>query len=129
MYGCYEFAIHAVYRLYHGWYDTGNPTDLFPAKRTEVAQEFLKVADGAKFLEQAKKTIEQGNLQLALHLLDVIIDGIDSEDALLLGALKLKSKVLKQKADTETSFIASNIINNGALALQPKIKELKKKLK
>jgi len=129
MYGCYEFAIHAVYRLYHGWYDTGNPTDLFPAKSADVAKEFLKVADSAKFLEQAKKTFEEGKLQLALHLLDVIINGTDSENTLLLEALKLKSKVLKQKADTETSFIATNIINNGALALQPKIKELKKKLK
>jgi alkyl sulfatase BDS1-like metallo-beta-lactamase superfamily hydrolase len=129
MYGCYEFAIHAVYRLYHGWYDTGNPTDLFPAKSVDVAKEFLKVADATKFLEQTKKTIEQGNLQLALHLLDVIIKGTESEDALLLEALRLKSKVLKKKAETETSFIASNIINNGALALQPKIKELKKKLK
>lgn len=129
MYGCYEFAIHAVYRLYHGWYDTGNPTDLFPAKSADIAKEFLKVADGAQFLEQAKKTVEQGKLQLALHLLDVIINGTESENALLLETLKLKSKVLQQKAEIETSFIASNIINNGALALKPKIKELKKKLK
>ncbi len=129
MYGCYEFAIHAVYRLYHGWYDTGNPTDLYPARTSDIAKEFLKVADGIKFLEQAKKNVDQGNLQLALHLLDVIINGSEAENALLLEALTLKSKVLKQKAETETSFIASNIINNGAILLQPKIKELKKKLK
>ncbi len=129
MYGCYEFAIHAVYRLYHGWYDTGNPTDLFPAKCADIANEFLKVADAAQFLEQAKKTIEQGNLQLALHLLDVIIKGTESENIILLEALKLKSKVLKQKAHIETSSIATNIINNGVLELKPKIKELKKKLK
>jgi len=129
MYGCYEFAIHAVYRLYHGWYDTGNPTDLFPARSADIAKEFLKVADASQFLEQAKKTVEQGNLQLALHLLDVVIRGIEKENALLLEALKLKSKVLQKKADTETSFIASNIINNGALELKPKIKELKEKLK
>jgi len=64
-----------------------------------------------------------------LHLLDVIIKGTELENALLLEALKLKSKVLQKKADTETSFIASNIINNGALELKPKIKELKKKIK
>ena len=128
-YGCYEFAIHAVYRLYHGWYDTGNPTDLFPAKSADIAKEFLKVADAAQFLEQAKKTIEQGNLQLALHLLDVIIKGTESENIISLEALKLKSKVLTQKAHIETSSIATNIINNGVLELKPKIKELKNKLK
>jgi len=129
IYGSYEFAIHAVYRLYHGWYDTGNPTDLFPAKSDDIAKEFLKVADAPQFLEQAKKTMEQGKLQLTLHLLDVIIKGTESENALLLETLKLKSKVLKQKAMIETSFIATNIINNGALELKPKIKELKRKLK
>ena len=115
--------------LFRSWYDTGNPTDLFPAKSADIAKEFLKVADAPQFLEQAKKTVEQGKLQLALHLLDVIINGTESENALLLEALKLKSKVLKQKADIETSFIATNIISNGALVLKPKIKELKNKLK
>jgi alkyl sulfatase BDS1-like metallo-beta-lactamase superfamily hydrolase len=41
VYGCYPYAIHAVYRLYHGWFDTGNPTDLFPAKSDKIARELL----------------------------------------------------------------------------------------
>ncbi|MBD3213862.1 MAG: MBL fold metallo-hydrolase [Candidatus Lokiarchaeota archaeon] len=130
IYGCFEFAIHAVYRLYHGWYDTGNPTDLFPAKSEDIATELLEIADEQKYIEQAKKNIEEGNLQMALHLLDVIIKGTEQgNDELLLETYKLKSRVLKKRAKEQTSFIAANIINNGTTFLRPKIKELEKRLK
>jgi len=130
IYGCFEFAIHAVYRLYHGWYNTGNPTDLFPAKSKDIAGEFLKVANERKFIDQANKNFDEGKLQLALHLLDVVIKGTDqNNDELLLNAYSLKSRVLKKIAEEQTSFIATNIINNGATLLKPKIRDLKKKLK
>ena len=130
IYGCFEFAIHAVYRLYHGWYNTGNPTDLFPAKSEDIAREFLQVADEQKFMNQAQKNIEEGKLQLALHLLDVIIKGTDkTNDKLLLEAYSLKSMVLKKRAGEQTSFIATNIMNNGVTLLKPKIGELKEKVK
>ena len=130
IYGCYEFAIHAVYRLYHGWYDTGNPTDLFPAPSEDIAREFLKVADERKVFERARINFEGGNFQLTLHLLDIIINGTSpNNSSLLLDAYKLKYKTLKKKANKETSFIATNIINNGANALKPIIKQLKEKIK
>ena len=133
IYGCYEFAVHAVYRLYHGWYDTGNPTNLFPAKSEDIAKEYLKIADASQFLKQAKHNIEEGKLQLALHLLDVIIKGTDENDQkndeLFLEVFSTKSKLLKMKSDQETSFIASNIVKNGATMLQPKIKALRKRIR
>ena len=130
IYGCFEFAIHAVYRLYHGWYYTGNPTDLFPSKSEDIAREFLKLADEQKFMNQAKKKIEEGKLQLALHLLDVVIKGIDqNNDELLLEAYSLKLKVLKKRAEEQTSFIATNIMDNGATLLKQKIKDLKNKIR
>ena len=129
IYGCYQFAIHAVYRLYHGWYNTGNPTDLFPAKSEEIAKEFLKIANETNYINHAKKIFEEGKIQLALHIIDVVIKGIESNNnELLLNAYSLKYKILKQKAKAEPSFIASNIINNGALQLKDKIKKLKKTL-
>jgi alkyl sulfatase BDS1-like metallo-beta-lactamase superfamily hydrolase len=130
IYGCFEFAIHAVYRKYHGWYNTGNPTNLFPSKSEDIAKEFLNIADEQKFLDQAKKNVEEGKLQLALHLLDVVIKGTDqNNDEILLEAYGLKLQALKKRADEQTSFIATNIIYNGATLLRPKIKELKKKIK
>ncbi len=129
LYGDYRFAIHDVYRLYHGWYDTGNSTDLFPAKSNEIAKEFLKIADKSKYLNRARELFEEGKLQLALHVLDIIIKGTDEDSEILLEAYKLKVKILKQKAKEEISFIAKNIINTSANQLKVKIKELRKKFK
>jgi alkyl sulfatase BDS1-like metallo-beta-lactamase superfamily hydrolase len=130
LYGDYRFAIHDVYRLYHGWYDSGNPTDLFPSRSGDVAKEFLKVADGGAFLERANKLVEEGNDQLALHILDVIVKAYDSANPeILLNALKLKSKIIKQKAKEEPSFIAMNIYNTSVLQIKARIKELRKSLR
>ncbi|MFX1575502.1 MAG: alkyl sulfatase dimerization domain-containing protein [Promethearchaeota archaeon] len=128
MYGCYRFAIHAAYRLYHGWYDNGNPTDLFPSKLSDIAQEFLKINSEEKYLDHAKKIYNEGKLQLALHILDVIINGIEDENnRILIEALKLKFKILREKSKEETSFIAANIIDNAAFQIKKKIKEIEKK--
>ncbi len=130
MYGCYRFGIHAAYRLYQGWYDSGNPTDLFPSKSTDIASELLKIAGAGaeeKYLEHAGKLFEDGKLQLALHVLDVIIKGTDRKNTeILLKALGLKRKILKAKVKEEPSFIVQNIINNGAFQIKNEMNELKK---
>ena len=127
MYGCYRFAIHAAYRLYHGWYNSGNPTNLFPAKSDDIAKEFLKINSEEKYLERAKSLYNEGKLQLALHILDVIIQGIDTNDnKYLLQAMKLKYKILRQKVKEETSFIATNILDNAAFQIKNKLKEQEK---
>jgi len=124
-YGCYRFAIHAVYRLYHGWYNTGNPTDLFPANSNDIAKEFLKVADRKKYLERAKILFNEGKIQLALHLLDVVIKGSTLENENLLEAYILKSQILKEKIKAEPAFIAQNSYLSGIAVIEEKIKELK----
>lgn len=126
IYGSYQFAIHAVYRLYHGWYNSGNPTDLFPAKSDDVARELLKINSAKKYLEHGKTLVEEGKLQLALHVIDPVIVGIDSTNTkTLLEALELKVNILEQQVKDESSFIASNIISNEVNRLKSKIEEFK----
>ncbi|MFX1568395.1 MAG: alkyl sulfatase dimerization domain-containing protein [Promethearchaeota archaeon] len=126
-YGCYRFAIHAVYRLFHGWYTTGNPTDLFPARSKEIAKEFLLISDEGKYLSHAENLFQKGKLQLALHILDIIIKGSTTKDSIFFKACSLKAKILSQKEREETSFIAKNILKNGIHELQKIIEEQKKK--
>ncbi|TXT63320.1 MAG: Metallo-beta-lactamase superfamily protein [Promethearchaeota archaeon] len=127
LYGCYRFAIHAVYRLYHGWYDTGNPTDLFPARSHEIAQEFLKISKPEEYFNHAKNLLKQQKFQLALHMLDVIIKAEKNvPEELLLDALKIKQEILEQKVEREPSFIVRNILNNGAKRIKSSIKSQKK---
>ncbi|MCK4384209.1 MAG: MBL fold metallo-hydrolase, partial [Candidatus Lokiarchaeota archaeon] len=127
IYGCYRFAIHATYRLYHGWYDSGNPTDLFPSRTDDIAREILNLNSGSVYLEHANKLYSEGKLQLALHILDIIIKGSNEKDAKVLAdALKLKLKILREKAKVESSFIATNILEKGARQIKTKLKELGK---
>jgi alkyl sulfatase BDS1-like metallo-beta-lactamase superfamily hydrolase len=127
IYGCYRFAIHATYRLYHGWYDSGNPTDLFPSRTDDIAREILNLNSGSVYLEHANKLYSEGKLQLALHILDIIIKGSNEKDAKVLAdALKLKLKILREKAKVESSFIATNILEKGAREIKTKLKELGK---
>ena len=81
-------------------------------------------------LDHVRNLFQEGKLQLALHILDVIIKGTDLNNVeFLIESLNLKIKILKKKAQDEPSFIAANILNNGALEIKGKIKELKKKLR
>jgi alkyl sulfatase BDS1-like metallo-beta-lactamase superfamily hydrolase len=126
VYGCYRFAIHAVYRLYHGWYDTGNPTDLFPAKRSEISNELLKICSADIYYSRANELYENGDSQLALHIVDVIINASKNiKPEILLNSYNLKIKILQQMEQEEESFIASNIYLNGINNLKSKIKDLK----
>jgi len=127
IYGCYRFAIHATYRLYHGWYDSGNPTDLFPSRTDDIAREILNLNSDSVYLEHANKLYSEGKLQLALHILDIIIKGSDEKNAKVLAdALKLKLKILKEKIKVESSYIVTNILENGAHQIKTKLKELPK---
>ncbi|NVM17966.1 MAG: MBL fold metallo-hydrolase [Candidatus Lokiarchaeota archaeon] len=124
-YGSYRFAIHAVYRLYHGWYDSGNPTDLFPSKTVDIARELLKLNSETKYLEHANSLFSEGKLQLVLHILDIIIIGTDERNVEVLNeALKLKLIILKIKIKAEPAFIANNILDNGAHQIKARLKRL-----
>ncbi len=127
-YGCPQFAIYASYRLYHGWYATGNPTDLFPARQSQVMQEILDVAGpraAQAYLSRAQELMKKGERQLALHLLDIVIKGDSQTQGTERDeAYALKIKILKEMARMEPSFIAKNIYIS---ALQDMQKEAKQK--
>ncbi|MCP4754371.1 MAG: MBL fold metallo-hydrolase [Proteobacteria bacterium] len=127
LYGDYRFAVRDVYRAYHGWYDSGNPTDLFPSKSSEVAGELLKVAEPENYLERAGQLVDEGKLQLALHVLDVVVKAGDvAAPEIRLKTLELKRDVLKRQATDEPSFIAMNIINSSLAQIESEIKTLKR---
>ncbi|MBD3230109.1 MAG: MBL fold metallo-hydrolase [Candidatus Lokiarchaeota archaeon] len=130
VYGCYEFAIHSVYRLYHGWYDSGNPTDLFPARTSDISSEILKIFghdNEKRILDHAIKLKNEGKLQLSLHILDIIIEATEVDKKLLVDAYKIKRKILKGMVKEESSFIGQNILNNEAHRIKKRINKLRKK--
>jgi len=113
VYGCPTFLIHGIYRRYAGWYD-GNPSHLFPSRTMDIAKEVVPLAGGPEALLNRAKTLkEAGETQLALHLVDFVLD--NPETASLREAHVLKADLLQARADEEPSFIARNIFANGVL--------------
>jgi alkyl sulfatase BDS1-like metallo-beta-lactamase superfamily hydrolase len=115
-YGHPTFVIHDVYRRYTGWYD-GNPSDLFPAKRSAVATEVLHFATPDKIIARARKLGQEGNVQLALHLTDFVINGSE-EELKRREATLLKADLLDTRAKSIPNFIAGNIMRTSARMLR-----------
>jgi len=112
IYGCPTFIVHGIHRRYAGWYD-GNPSHLFPSWTRDIAKEVVALADGPKaLLDRAEVLKDAGKIQLALHLVDFVLD--NPETASLKEAHGLKADLLKARADAESSFIARNIFAIGA---------------
>jgi len=112
IYGCPTFIIHGICRRYAGWYD-GNPSHLFPSRTRDIAKEVVTLADGPEaLLNRAEALKETGETQLALHLVDFVLD--NPETASLKEAHGLKADLLQAKADAEPSFIARNVFATGA---------------
>jgi alkyl sulfatase BDS1-like metallo-beta-lactamase superfamily hydrolase len=112
VYGCQTFIIHGIQRRYAGWYD-GNPSHLFPSRTRDIAREVVALAGGPEaLLNRAEAMKEAGETQLAIHLVDFILD--NPETASLKEAHDLKAELLQSRADAEPSFIARNIFATSA---------------
>jgi alkyl sulfatase BDS1-like metallo-beta-lactamase superfamily hydrolase len=69
-----EFVARNVYRLYGGWYD-GNPANMLPAHSDEIAAVLVAVAGAQNLLARARKLRDEGDLQLACHIVDFVRKG------------------------------------------------------
>jgi len=115
IYGHPYFVVQALLRQYHGWYD-GNPSHLFPAPSREVAEQVLDLAEGSsRVLKRARTLAEENRVQLALHLVDFVLDaGAEPRRE----ALELKARLLQALAEKEKSLIARNIFLGGVRQIE-----------
>ena len=54
VYGCVPFVVRDVIRRYAGWW-SGQPSQMFPAKRSDVAREILGVVRPRSALTRARR--------------------------------------------------------------------------
>lgn len=68
-----EFAVYNIYRWYHGYFDH-NPAHLLPRPDKEVNEEIFKlIGNGRAILKRARELFKQGESQLALQVLDILL--------------------------------------------------------
>ncbi|NVM54837.1 MAG: MBL fold metallo-hydrolase [Candidatus Helarchaeota archaeon] len=99
-----EFFVYNVYRWYHGYFDH-NPAHLLPRPEKEVMNEiFGLIGDPDKILSRTQELLENKQAQLALQVLDVLIQG-DPEN---IEARKLRIKLLKKLGRKDLCLMSRN---------------------
>ncbi|MBN2152294.1 MAG: MBL fold metallo-hydrolase [Candidatus Lokiarchaeota archaeon] len=133
IYGCPEYAVHASYRLYHGWYDSGNPTDVHPPRRADVSRELLDLlGDGGveRLLARAEALLAAGSIDVAMALVDHVLlgamPGEGGQTTALERAILLKVKLVRKRSTAEPSMISRNIYQNYVNELNIRKKSIRK---
>ncbi|MBY0278084.1 MBL fold metallo-hydrolase [Candidatus Binatia bacterium] len=103
IYGCVPFVVRDVLRFYAGWWG-GNPAEIIPARRTDVARDVVSTAGRDALFAKAEGLRAAGELRRALHLA-VLLTQADPADA---GARDLVARVCDGIVEVEPSFIARN---------------------
>ncbi len=99
-----EFAVYNIYRWYHGYFDH-NPAHLLPRPDKEVNDEIFKlIGDADSILKRAGELIEQGQAQLAIQVLDVLL----KHDPNHTEALKLHLKILEVLCEEDYCLMSRN---------------------
>ncbi len=108
--------VRDVIRRYAGWW-SGQPSQMFPARRGEVAAEIIAICGRDKLLARARDLKHEGRLKQALALAETALDA-DRADR---DAIGLNAEILEQMAAGEHSFIARNFFTAAARDLRRRL--------
>jgi len=99
-----EFFVYNVYRWYHGYFDH-NPAHLLPRPEKEVMKEILGlIGDSEKIAKRAEELFNEGQAQLALEVLDVLIQAKPDN----IKARKLRMGILKDIGRNDRCLMSRN---------------------
>lgn len=122
IYGDPSFIVRDVYRSENGWWDR-NPTSLHPADPVDVSYALAEaITDKASVLSEARRLAAGGELQLALHVIDLL--ALTSGDAPEIAeAQRLKAGLLHERAGEVRTYISKSLYHHGAARLEASIKQ------
>ena len=111
IYGCADFVVRDVLRAYAGWWG-GNPAELLPARRADVARDLVDAAGRAPLFAKARALAQAQQHRRALHLA-VYLAQADAGDA---EARALVAELCDALGEREPSFIARNFYRSAGRA-------------
>ncbi|MFO8018978.1 MAG: alkyl sulfatase dimerization domain-containing protein [Promethearchaeia archaeon] len=117
-----EFFVFNVYRWYHGYYDH-NPAHLIPRPEKEFMREIYNlIGTPSKILDQVESLHKEGRVQLALQILDILIQAKPDN----MEALKLRIKLTKRLARGDTCLMSKNAYLYSMKQDKRKLRKLRK---
>lgn len=99
-----EFFVFNCYRWYHGYFDE-NIAHLLPRPENEVMRELYKlIGNSDKIIMRAQELLDQNQAQLALEVLDVLIQAKPDS----IEARKMRIKLLEKIGKDDYSLMSRN---------------------
>jgi glyoxylase-like metal-dependent hydrolase (beta-lactamase superfamily II) len=105
-----EFIVRNVIRYFGGWW-SGRPSELKPARRSQVARELADLGGGArKLVSRAEALARAGDLRTACHLADYALEAAPDDD----DVSSRVADIYEARARSETSLMAVNLYASAA---------------
>ena len=116
-YGAPDYIVRDLYRQENGWWDR-NPTTLHPAHPDAAAEAVLSaITDRRRVLDRARELAEEGQPQLALHVVDLLAQAA-GDDAELAEARQLKAELCDARADEIDPYVSRALYHSSARLLE-----------
>ena len=108
LYGCADYIVRDIFRGETGWWDR-NPTHLHPADPDAAGSAVLSALEHPEaVLARARELAEQGETQLALHVVDVLALA-PGESPEVIAARTLKGELCVTLAESADSFVSQSL--------------------
>ncbi|MFV0473436.1 MAG: alkyl sulfatase dimerization domain-containing protein [Pikeienuella sp.] len=115
-YGARDYIVRDLWREENGWWDR-NPTSLHPAHPDRAAAAALSaIADPAAVIRRAAQLAEEGETQLALHVIDLIALAPGDRPELR-EARALKARLCRARAEEIEPYVSKALYEVSAKSL------------
>ncbi len=116
-YGAPEYIVRDLFREENGWWDR-NPTSLHPAAPASAAAAIrAAIADPDAVFKQAEALRKTGEIQLALHVIDLLALS-DDDDAITDRARTLKAQLCRERAKQVRPYVSKAMYESSARLLE-----------
>jgi alkyl sulfatase BDS1-like metallo-beta-lactamase superfamily hydrolase len=117
VYGSPDYIVRDLVREESGWWDR-NPTSLHPAAPADVARAtFDALADPDAVIAQAEALAADGQVQLALHVIDLVALGPDDEPAVT-RARAIKADLCRARSKEIAPYPSKGLYKSSAELLR-----------
>jgi len=115
-YGSPDYIVRDLFREETGWWDR-NPTTLHPAPEPDAAAAVLSaIADTTTVLARTRELAAQGQIQLALHVVDLLALA-PGDDPDVVAARTLKAELCRTRAGEVKPFVSRSCYHSSASLL------------
>ncbi|MEZ5376083.1 MAG: alkyl sulfatase dimerization domain-containing protein [Acidimicrobiales bacterium] len=107
-YGSPDYVVRDIVRENSGWWSRDNPTDLHPAHPDDAAAAVLAAVDPATVIAAARTHQANGDLQLAMHVIDLVALAPSGEPSVI-EARELKAELCAELARQTEPFVSRSL--------------------